>query len=108
MRQQDRLGALQMGVARQHGFNMALGKANQNILQFRQMLADGKNGIPQIQAHIQCHLIVAAPGGMQLVRNFACNLGQPGFNMGMNIFQRVAVRQCPGVDFLLYFLKARN
>ena len=108
MRQQDWLGALKMGVARQHSFNMASGKVHQNILQLEQMLDDGINGIPQVQAYIQCHLIVAASSGMQLMRNFADDLSQPGFNMGVNIFQCVAVRQSSFLDLLLDFLKTCN
>ena len=106
MGQQDRLGALQMGVARQDGFNMASGQLHQNILQLEQKPGDGIDGIPQVQAHIQCYLVVAAPGGMQLVRNRSDNLGQPGFNMRVNVFERVAVCECACVDLLLYFLKA--
>jgi len=66
-------------------------KSDYNILQLEQMLNDGINGILQVQTHIQSHLIVAASGGMQLVGNFADDLSQPGFNMGVNIFQCVAV-----------------
>ena len=65
---------------------MAYGKVHQNSLQLEQKLDNGIKGIPQVQAHIQCHLIVAASGGMQLMRNFSDDVGQPGFNMGMNIF----------------------
>ena len=108
MRQQNGLGALQMGVTRQHSCNMASGKVHQNILQLEQMLDDGINGIPQVQAHIQSHLIVAASGGMQLMRNFADDLGQPGFNMGVDIFQCVAVRQSSFLDLMLDLLKTGN
>ena len=91
MRQQDGLGALQMGVPRQHRFDMTAGKVHQNSLQFDQIPGNGINGVSQVQAHIQCNLIITASGGMQFVRDFPNDLGQPGFNMGVNIFQCVAV-----------------
>ena len=106
MRQQNRLGALQMGVARQDRINMASGKFHQNISQLEQVLDDDINRIPQIQAHIQCHLIVAASGGMQLAGNFTHDLCQPGFDMGVNIFQVVTVRKISVFDLLLYVFEA--
>ena len=76
MRQQNRLGALKVGVARQHSFDMASGKIHQYGLQVHQQMHAGIDLIPQIHAHVQCHLIVATSGGMQFLGDFPHELTQ--------------------------------
>ena len=72
--QVDRLGSLEMSVTRYHHIAFAFTELQQRSLEQTNLFQKFPNLIPQPQAHIQRHLVVAGPTGVQFgaLRDPAC------------------------------------
>ena len=66
MRQIDRLCPLQMGIARDNDVPLAQAKPHQGALEQSNLALETGDFLSQPEAHIECHLVVARPAGMQL------------------------------------------
>ena len=87
VRQADGLRHLQMGETGHHGLGVLGRNLHQSALQVVEQFADGVDFIAQPQAHIGRHLVVAAAAGVQALACVAHQLGQPCFDVEVNVFE---------------------
>ena len=94
----DGLGPLHVGVARHHRGGVLLRFAAQHFHKVLQLGLNGGAVLPQSQAHIQGHLIVAAAGGVKALSRVADAGGKLPFHKGVDVLgvrvdhQRAAVQ----------------
>ena len=87
VRQADGLRHLQMGETGHHGLGVLRRDVHQGALQVLQQFADGVDFIAQPQAHIGRHLVVAAATRVQAFARVAHQLGEPRFDVEVNVLQ---------------------
>ena len=98
MAERDRLGDLQMGIARHHRGRVAFGLFDQGMLQRLELSIMPIDGVANPKAKIRRDLIVARSGGMQPPRRGTNQIGQSAFDIHMNIFERVLEDKIPGLN----------
>ena len=98
MAEGDRLGDLQMGIARHHRGRVAFGLFDQGMLQRLELSIMPIDGVANPKAKIRRDLIVARSGGMQPPRRGTNQIGQSAFDIHMNIFERVLEDKIPGLN----------
>src|SRR5215213_1338293 len=86
MRQQNRLGPLQVSVARHENFVRQFCLLNQSTLQTHQPSLHCRNGLQYPQPEVRCHLIIAAPSCVKLACHGTSQLGETAFHGTVNIF----------------------
>lgn len=84
---QHGLGALQMRVAGQYQFAVALGGVEKSALQLPQPIIKGIDGIADPEFNVGDDLIVATAAGVQLASHIAQSFDQGAFDVRVNIFQ---------------------
>ena len=94
MPERDRLGTLQMRIARHHGVGVLLGFFAKHRDKLRQLRVQIVARFAQIQPDIQSNLVVAAARGVQAFARRADAGGQLPFHERVNIL-------CVRVDFKL-------
>ena len=87
VREADGLRHLQMGETGHHRLGVLGGHLHQSALQVVQQGTDGVDFIAQPQAHIGRHLVVAAATGVQAFARVAHQLGEPRFDVEVNVFE---------------------
>ena len=97
--QQDGLGSLQMGVARNHHVDVGLGQADEDPLQAGQQAEDVSQRIAQVHAHVEGHLVVAAAAGVDLLGRLSHDFEQPRFDVHVNVLELVVEPETGGFDF---------
>ena len=87
MAEGDRLGGLQVSEAGHDGVGVGGGQFNRTLLQAGQFRGDQVNGAAQVKPYVCGHLVVTGATGMQLLAGYADELGEPGFDVHVHIFQ---------------------
>ena len=85
MAEGDRLGPLQMGVAGHHVRRMGGGLLEQRVAEGGHLLVEGARRVPQEQAQVHRHLVVAAAAGVQPLARLADALCQLGLHKGVDV-----------------------
>ena len=93
MRDQDRLGALQMGVSRHGRASCLLGAVESDAQPLRQIGAHLVDRGPYVETEIGCNLFVAAAAAVQFVSGIADQRDQLFFDEVMYIFGFVVVEK---------------
>ncbi len=106
--EEDRLGPLQVCVARHHRIQVAARLLQQRLLQIHGKLDDLHQLFPQIQVHIESYLIIAAPSRVQLAADRTDLFDQHLFYVHMHIFVGHEKLHLAPFDFFLYLLQAGN
>jgi len=88
MAEGNRLGSLQMGIARHDGISMIFGQIQQGEDQILDQWLAVIGNLFNIEAHVGGYLIVAAAAGMEFFADIANPFGQNGFDIHMDIFHR--------------------
>ena len=83
----DRLGALEVRVARHDGVAVTLGEADEFALQAVNFLRERFAGFAQPESKIERDLIIAAPRGVELRPGGADALGQLRLDVHVDIFE---------------------
>jgi hypothetical protein len=82
-----RLRHLQVGEAGQDDVHVLCRHVHQRALQVGQQAVDEVDFRHQPQAHVGGHLVVAAAPGVQALAGVAHQLGQPGLDVQVHVFQ---------------------
>ena len=106
MREQDRLCALQMRVARHDDVAVLFSSLHQGLLELDQEVGNGSDFPANIEVRIEGYLIVAAPPRMKAFSRFANGIGKSLFNIHMNIFEFDRKIKIPVLDLLENNLQA--
>ena len=69
--EQDRLGPLQVGVAGHDDALVPVGQAHPGQAQVGEIMDEALHLLRQVEAHVQGHLVVPAPGGVELLAHLA-------------------------------------
>ena len=69
--EQDRLGPLQVGVAGHDDVLVQVGQAHPGQAQVGEIMDEALHLLRQVEAHVQGHLVVPAPGGVELLAHLA-------------------------------------
>ena len=85
--EEDRLGALEVGVAGHDQIQMGFGLTDQGPLKAGHEPADEPDLFPQVEAQIEYHLVVSAPAGVQLRPRLSHLLDQAALDRHVNIFR---------------------
>jgi len=96
MAEGHRLRRLHMGEARHDGVDMFCRLGMQRLLQRHQRFIGAPARRPHPQPEIRHHLVVARAGGVQPSRHRPDNLGQPRFDIQVNVFQLALVDKSAG------------
>ena len=96
----DRLGALQMGVARHYIAGRALGLGAEGLDQIAELIRELVHGVPQPEPDIQRDLVVAAAAGVQPLAGVADAGGQRLLDKGMHVLGCRVDRERAGVQIL--------
>lgn len=102
MSERDRLGALQMRVTGHHRIDRAiagLGKIEQRSLQISQTVRHFHNLGFYIKPKIERNLIVPAARGVKLPANGANSFRERGFDVHVDIFERLIPLELTRFDF---------
>src|ERR1051326_1623386 len=86
VRQQDRLGPLEMGVAGHDDGFVAFGFGKAHLLERPEELLHRTDRFYKKEPLVKRHLVVAAPGGMQFTANLAHLLHQSVFDRHVDVF----------------------
>src|SRR6266498_2802556 len=86
MRQENGLGALQMGITRHDGFACRFGLLDQCGLQIFQYSVKSRNGLQHPQSQIRCNLIVTASSRVKFACRVTNQLCETAFDRGVNVF----------------------
>ena len=86
MAERHRLGDLQMRVAWHHRGGFCLGAVDQRLLQVAHFLIEAVDRAAQPQPQICRDLIIARPRGMEAPRRRPDQVGQPRFDIHVNVF----------------------
>jgi len=87
VRHQNRLGPLQMSVPRHHRMLVFAGQHHTGFLQPGEQLDEAAAFLPEVQTHIEGHLIVAAAGGVQFFPGRADLFHQGFFDVHVDVFK---------------------
>ena len=98
VRKAHRLRHLQMGEARQDDLHVPLCHAQQGALQLGQQGDDLVDFVPQPQAHIGGHLVVAAAAGVQAFARITHQLGEAGLDVEVHVFEFQLPLEATGFD----------
>ena len=99
MAEGDRLRRLQMGEARHDNCRAVERAGRQRPLQLSDLGEDRVDRVAHPEAEIDRHLVVARACGVQPPGRRADDLGEPAFDVHMDIFQRARERERPRLDF---------
>jgi hypothetical protein len=86
MRQQNRLGALQVSVARHDSFACGSACSTNAVCKFFNAECQLRNRAQHPQTKISCHLVVAASACVEFARGIADQFGQSSLDGGVDIF----------------------
>ena len=100
------LGALQVRVAGHDRVGVGLGLREKSVLKRAKPPYGIVDGLPQKQAYVQCNLVVTGTCGVKPPRRFPDELGQPGLDIHVNVFQFFPKRKSPGLYLPLYGIEA--
>ena len=108
MREQDRLCALQMRVARHDDIAVLLRRLDERALQVLDLLLHGHDLAAHIHVRIERDLIVAAARRVQPAAGLADGVGQALLNVHVNILDVDGKREAAVLDFLKDVLETRD
>ena len=91
MGEQHRLGALEMGVAREIGVARLHGPVQQGVLELDDRRAHRQQLPARVEAQVGGDLVVATAAGVELRPHVAGELGDPAFHRGVDVL-------VPGVE----------
>jgi hypothetical protein len=106
VREPDRLGALQMGVAGQDRVDVLARTLGQDAPQLRQAMTRGMRRVPQVQRQIGRDLVVAAATGVQAARNRPDALAQPRLHVHVDVLEARIELERSGLDLAQQLLQA--
>src|SRR6266545_639563 len=86
MRQENGLGALQMGITRHDGFACRFGLLDEYELQIFQCGNKSWNGLQDPQSQIRCDLIIATSSRVKFACRITNQLCETAFDRGVNVF----------------------
>ena len=89
-----------MRVARHDRGLIALGALHERALEFAYVSDDGIDFVAAIQTHVQCDLIIATAGGVELRAGGADALRQLGLDVHVDVFQGLLPLEVPAGDLL--------
>src|SRR5690349_16585199 len=98
MREEHRLGPLQMGVARHDHVEMPPCLPDERALEIAQRMVQPGQGGSKIQTKVRRHLVVAAPARVQFSSDRPEELSQPPLDSHMNVFILRPKRKSGGVE----------
>ena len=101
MGQQHGLCPLKMRVTGKNQPDVLFRKIHQGDLRLFYKRAHSINGVPHIKTHIQGHLIVSAPAGVELLSHRADALDQGLLHKGVDILLGFIKGEYPLIHFLL-------
>src|SRR3972149_7027688 len=99
MGKEHRLRLLQMGIARHDDSQVPLGSPRQLALEILQRPDNRPHLLPEIEPHIQRHLVVAASRGMELSPYGPDLLSEAPLDIHVDIFVRRRKKESPAFDF---------
>ena len=100
------LGPLQMGVAGHQGVGVGLGLGQQGALEAQQGPIDGIDPIPQPEAHIGAHLVIATAAGVQLLAQGTQQLDQAPLHGEVHVLGLDARLELTGGHLRTHLLEA--
>ena len=100
MTESHRLGRLQVRIARHDRGCLGLGLADQRRLKVPHLRVQGIDGAAQPEPEVGCHLVVAAARRVQTARRRADQLGQPGLDVHVDVFEGGGEGEGPALDLL--------
>ena len=98
MRKQDRLGSLQVRIARHHHIQMSTRLFQEHPLEPTQTVEQSPEGVPKIQADIQSHLVVPAAACVQFAADRSDQFRQSPLDRHVNIFIIRRKRKAPRLE----------
>src|ERR1700738_1482768 len=101
MWEENRLGALQMGVARHHHIDMLFREVEQGALQRAKARNDLDNLRAYVKAQIERDLIVATARGVELGASRTDSFRQGRFDIHVHVFEGRVPLKFSSVDFFL-------
>ena len=101
VREEHGLGALQVRVAGHQHVLVAPRGPRQRLPQRLKVRQDAVERVPQVEPHVQIDLVVAAPGGVELLAHGADLLGQPPLDVHVNVFVGDVEGKRAALDLLL-------
>jgi hypothetical protein len=93
--QEEGLGPLEVGVARDHGSRVLLRSADQGELEAVHAPEDGDRGFPEPEPFVQGHLVVPTPGGVEALGGVPHELAEPRLHVGMDVLQLLVEGEHP-------------
>ena len=106
--EEDRLGGLQVGVARHDDVEVALRLADERVDQQVEIGGDLDDLVPQVEADIQRHLVVAGAAGMEPLARLADLRGEARLDVHVDIFEGDGKVELAGLDLLQDLLAAHG
>ncbi len=98
MAEQDRLAALEVGVARHQDGAVELDPAQQGAEQLGEGRVEQGQPAAQPEPHVGRHLVVARAGGVQLLADLANQLGEPRLDRHVHVLMGVGRHEAAGTD----------
>ena len=98
MGEEDRLGGLQVGEAGHDHIDVGLGLDQQGIDQQVQVGADLDDLVPQVEADVQRHLVIAGTAGVQPLARLADGGRQARLDVHVDVFQADGEIELAGLD----------
>ena len=93
------LGRLEMREARHHGRRFGERPLGEGALQIEERRVEPVDEVTDVQAEIGGDLIVARARRMQSAGDGADDLGEPRFDIHVNVFERARENEGAGADF---------
>ena len=106
--EQYRLGPLQVGVAGHDDVPVPVRQTHPGQAQVGEIMDEALHLLRQIEAHVQGHLVVPAPGGVELLAHLAEPGGEPGLDGHVDVFQGRVELELFGLDLPADFRKPRH
>ena len=100
--QQHRLRALQMSVAGDDHLAVPFGQGQQRLLERDDALEVSDHRVPQVQLHVQRHLVVAAAAGVDLAAHRSHHLGEAAFHGHVDVLVTEVPGEVTGLQFGLH------
>ena len=104
--EQDRLGALQVGVAGHQRSVILFRQVQEGLLNAAQAGQSFVDDFPSIETDVEGNLVVAGAAGVESSAGGADKLGQPPFNVHMQVFEGGVPRKIAGFNFGLDSVQA--
>lgn len=101
MRKQNWLCPLQMCVARYDDRLISFREPHQGAFQFPELFNEINSCVANPKAHVCCHLIIPAPGGVQLLAGGTDFFNERSFDIHVDVFERWIPLEFTGVNFTL-------